>query len=204
MTLFTAKAPMEGAPLPRGFARWCRAIDRALCSMAVVGGHISWSAGVPTIILDAGVGKTGYPWGKIYTFGLIDKGPHLVGGVPETPARRDLQIYKGACRRGGGPATVRPLGPGTDSDVWTALYNPTTVTFPADDGSGQWVVGKWTETGGFEILSTPQVNAPSPRDGVGGEYFPIALISFSKGGFHLLHYAVGGVKDLTIFGPETA
>jgi len=132
-----------------------------------------------------------YPWSKTLTFGLEDYG----NGV--------LNVYLGACRRGGGPATVRPLGPGTDSDVWCAV-SPATVTFAADDGSGQWVVGKWTEAYGLNILATPQVNAPSPTDGVGGLYFPIALISFSNNRFILLNYCVGGIKELAIFGPETA
>ena len=192
------KKPMEGAPLPRGFARWCRAIDRALCEMTVYGGRISWSNGLPKIILDPALWNNGrgYPWGKIYTFGLEDAGAN-----GSDAAKRDLKIHKGACRRGGGPATVRPLGPGTDSDIGTAADDPTTVTFAADDGSGQWVVGKWTEAAGLEILATPQVNAPSPIDGVGGLYFPIALISFTQR-FTLLHYAVGGVFDLSIFGPD--
>ncbi len=132
-----------------------------------------------------------HPWSKTLTFGLEDYG----GGV--------LNVYLGACRRGGGPATVRPLGPGTDSDVWCAV-TPTAVTFSADDGSGQWVVGKWTEADGLEILATPQVNAPSPRDGTGGLYFPIALVSYSNNRFILLHYCVGGVFDLSVFGPEGA
>jgi hypothetical protein len=132
-----------------------------------------------------------YPWSKTLTFGLEDYG----GGV--------LNVYLGACRRGGGPATVRPLGPGTDSDVWLAT-SPTAVTFAADDGSGQWVVGKWTEASGLEILATPQTNAPSPRDGTGGLYFPIALVSYSNNRFILLNYCVGGVFDLSVFGPEGA
>jgi hypothetical protein len=49
MTLFE-RVPREGQPLPRGFAKWCRDIDRAVCRMAVDGGVVMWGMGVPTIV----------------------------------------------------------------------------------------------------------------------------------------------------------
>lgn len=171
-TLFD-KTPREGEPLPRGFAKWCRAIDRAICRMQVDGGYVTWGLGVPTIVPATSIygasGSIGFPWGSMYTFGITKT------------AVNKLKVWKGKFRRWG-----------------DQTYNAadTEVTFTAD--GDQYIVWRWSTGGGLEIVTTPQANYPAEADST-YIYGAVHKVNLTSGRFKLLESIQTGIINAPEF-----
>ena len=162
MTLFI-KQPIEGAPLPHGFARWCRAVDKALCGISVTNGRVSWSGGMPMITVDQVQAQTfpfgvGHPWGLVSVIGqvvTIAQGDLQVGTGPNsyiTSAQLSFTITVDASwiglRYNPAAQTLTLIGPGTSG------YDPTTKPGGAHDG----VVDTWLYL--FKLISYTNTATP--------------------------------------------
>ena len=108
MATFFEKKPVAGGPVAfRGFLNWLVKIDRAVANLQVHNGHVNWSGGVPTIVVDAPYfsktagGSSDFPNGDKWTWGISYSGdvvtiynPKVVTGFavvyPEDPT--PLQI----------------------------------------------------------------------------------------------------------------
>ena len=64
---FFANTPKAGDPIAkRGLARALAAMDHAWATLDVLGGHVDWSHGSPTIVVEAGDGSGLPPGGDQY------------------------------------------------------------------------------------------------------------------------------------------
>ena len=178
MRTFFFKKPQVGLPLPNGFVKWCLDIDKAVANISIHLGAISWNNGIPTIIpsneLYGGGGSSGlgFPWGSTYTFGITDVS---TGGTYK------LKVWKGKFRRWG-------------DQTYTAA--DTEVTFTGD--GDQWLVWRWSESSGLEIVTTPQTNYPAEEAG-GYIYGPIHKVNLAAGTFTLLDACQLGIIDADVF-----
>lgn len=176
-TLFD-KVPIEGQPLPTGFAKWCRKIDRAICRMQIDGGYVTWGLGVPTIVPATSIfpsfysGRAGFPWGDNYTFGITNSSS---GGVNK------IKVWKGKLRRWG-------------DQTYTAA--DTEVTF-SGDGDG-YIVWKWSGSGGLEIEDTAQTNYPAESDST-YIYGAVHKLNLSGSTFTLLESIQTGIINAPQF-----
>ena len=117
-------------------------------------------------------GGLGFPWGSTYTFGITDVS---TGGTYK------LKVWKGKFRRWG-------------DQTYTAA--DTEVTFSGD--GDQWLVWRWSESSGLEIVTTPQTNYPAEADST-YIYGPIHKVNLTAGVFTLLDACQDGIINAPIF-----
>ena len=176
MRTFFIKRPQVGLPLPNGFVQWCADIDKAVANLNVHLGAVSWNQGIPTILTRGecfdGYGGLGFPWGENYTFGITDVSE---GGTYK------LKVWNGKFRRWG------------DKTYHAAEAE---VTFGGD--GDQWLVWRWSESGGLQIDPTPQISYPAERDSI-FIYGPIHKVNLTAGVFTLLESAQTGIINAPIF-----
>ena len=179
MRTFFLKRPQAGQPIPNGFVQWCLDVDKALANINVHLGAVSWNQGVPTILTRGecfegygGSGTPGFPWGSNYTFGITNTS---TGDVNK------LKVWKGKFRRWG-----------------DQTYNAadTEVTFTGD--GDQYIVWKWSESGGLEIVTTPQTNYPSESDST-YIYGAVHKVNLAGSTFTLLESIQTGIINAPIF-----
>lgn len=114
-------------------------------------------------------GGAGFPWGSNYTFGI-------------TRISADkLKVWKGKFRRWGDQTYVA-----TDTEV----------TFYGD--GDQWLVWRWSEDSGLEIVTTPQTNYPAEADST-YIYGPIHKVNLTGGVFTLLDSVQTGIINAPKF-----
>jgi hypothetical protein len=120
-------------------------------------------------ILPGGSGTPGFPRGSTYTFGIT------------ATAADKLKVWKGKLRRWG-----------------DQTYNATDteVTFSGD--GDQWLVWRWSESSGLEIVTTPQLNYPAESDST-YIYGPIHKVNLTDGVFTLLESVQTGIINAPIF-----
>jgi hypothetical protein len=174
MRTFFLKRPQVGLPLPNGFVQWCADIDKAVANINVHFGAVSWNQGIPTILTRNdlyGAGGTGgsFPWGSNYTFGIT------------STASDKIKVWKGKFRRWGDQ---------------TYVAADTEVTFSGD--GDQWLVWRWSESSGLEIVTTPQTNYPVEADST-YIYGPIHKVNLTAGVFTLLDACQDGIINAPIF-----
>ena len=125
---------------------------------------------------DGGAGgaaaPAGFPWGENYTFGITDVSS---GGTSK------LKVWKGKFRRWG-----------------DKTYNAadTEVTFSGD--GDQYIVWKWSESGGLVIESTPQTNYPAESDST-YIYGAVHKVNLAGSTFTLLESIQTGIINAPIF-----
>jgi hypothetical protein len=119
-----------------------------------------------------GGGGLGFPWSSACTFGITDVS---TGGTYK------LKVWKGKFRRWG-----------------DQTYNAedTEVTFTGD--GDQWLVWRWSESSGLEIVTTPQTNYPAESDST-YIYGPIHKVNLTSGVFTLVDACQIGIIDAPIF-----
>ena len=179
MNTFFDKVPLEGKPLPRGFVKGIRALDRAINGIGCDGGYVSWSMGVPTIIpgtswggvTTGGAAGQGFPWGSNYTF-----------GITKTAADK-LKVWNGKLRRWG-------------DQVYVAA--DTEVTFGSDGDF--YLVWRWSESSGLEIETTPRAVTSWPDESDSTYiYGVIHKVKLLSGAFTLLDAVQDGIINAPIF-----
>jgi hypothetical protein len=114
-------------------------------------------------------GAPGFPWGSQYTF-----------GITQTAADK-LKVWKGKFRRWG------------DQTYHAA---DTEVTFSGD--GDQYIVWRWSESSGLEIVTTPQVNYPAESDST-YIYGPVHRVNLTAGVFTLVDAIQAGIINAPIF-----
>ncbi len=175
MRTFFLKRPRVGFPLPNGFVQWCVDVDKALANLNVHLGAVSWNQGIPTIVTQSDCfglgsnGRVGFPWGAYYTFGLT------------RTAADKLKVWNGKLRRWGDQ---------------TYVAANTEVTFTGD--GDQWLVWRWSESSGLEIVTTPQTNYPAEADST-YIYGPIHKVNLTDGIFTLVDACQDGIINAPIF-----
>jgi hypothetical protein len=125
-----------------------------------------------------GGGGLGLPWSSACTFGITDTSEIVEG---DTEITYKLKVWKGKFRRSG------------DQTYHAA---DTEVTFTGD--GDQWLVWRWSESSGLEIVTTPQVNYPAESDGT-YSYGPIHKVNLTAGKFTLLDACQLGIASPPIF-----
>ena len=117
-------------------------------------------------------GGLGFPWGSTYTFGITDTS---AGDTYK------LKVWKGKFRRCG-----------------DQTYNAadTEVTFSGD--GDQWLVWRWSESSGLEIVTTPQTNYPAESDST-YIYGPIHKVNLTAGTFTILDACQDGIINAQTF-----
>ena len=115
---------------------------------------------------------TSFPWGSTYTFGITDTS---TGGTYK------LKVWKGKFRRSG------------DQTYHAA---DTEVTFSGD--GDQWLVWRWSESSGLEIVTTPQTDPPAESDST-YIYGPIHKVNLTSGVFTLVDACQLGIIDADVF-----
>lgn len=111
----------------------------------------------------------GFPWGENYTFGITQT------------ADDKLKVWKGKFRRWG-------------DQTYTA--SDTEVSFTGD--GDQWLVWRWSESSGLEIVTAPQSNYPVEADAT-YIYGPIHQVNLTSGVFTLLDAVQDGIINAPIF-----
>jgi hypothetical protein len=164
--------------------QWCLDVDKALANINVHLGAVSWNQGVPTILTQdncygfggggGGGGGGGFPWGSTYTFGIT---PTAAG---------KLKVWKGKYRRWG------------DQTYHAA---DTEVTFSGD--GDQYIVWRWSESAGLEIVTTPQVNYPAEYDSP-YIYGAVHRVNLTAGVFTLVESIQTGIINAPVFTVEGA
>ncbi len=116
-----------------------------------------------------GVLPSNFPWGSQYTF-----------GITQTAADK-IKVWKGKFRRWG-----------------DQTYNAadTEVTFTGD--GDQYIVWRWSESSGLEIVTTPQVNYPAESDST-YIYGPVHKVNLTAGVFTLVDAIQTGIINAPIF-----
>jgi hypothetical protein len=114
-------------------------------------------------------GGLDFPWSANITF-----------GITQTAADK-LKVWKGKFRRWG-----------------DQTYNAadTEVTFTGD--GDQWLVWRWSESSGLEIVTTPQTNYPAESDST-YIYGPIHKVNLTAGVFTLVDACQIGIINAPIF-----
>jgi len=121
---------------------------------------------------------TGFPWGEIYTFGITDASEII---EPATTPTYKIKVWNGKLRRWGDQTYVA-----ADAEV----------TFSGD--GDQWLVWRWSESSGLEIVTTPQTNYPAESDST-YIYGPIHKVNLTAGTFTLLDACQDGIINAPIF-----
>jgi len=120
-------------------------------------------------MLEVTMASLGKPWGDEYTF-----------GITQTDTNK-IKVWKGKLRR------------------WmdrTYAAADTEVTFTGE--GDQWLVWRWSETGGLEIQNTPQNDPPVEFD-TNYVYGPIHQVNWTAGKFTLLDGCQDGIINAPIF-----
>jgi hypothetical protein len=115
---------------------------------------------------------TSFPWGENYTFGITDTSAE---GVYK------LKVWLGKFRRWG-------------DQTYTAA--DTEVTFSGD--GDQYIVWRWSEADGLEIVDEPQVNYPAESDST-YIYGAVHKVNLTAGKFTLLESIQTGIINAPIF-----
>jgi len=122
---------------------------------------------------DGGAGgaaaPAGFPWGENYTFGITQT------------ASDKLKVWKGKYRRWGDQ---------------TYDATDTEVTFTGD--GDQYIVWRWSESSGLEIVTTPQNNYPVEADST-YQYGAVHKVNLTTGVFTLLESIQTGIINAPIF-----
>jgi hypothetical protein len=153
---------------------WCNQVIDSLWRMRVLSSHDVAVDAMPDgvrlrVNWRSQTSGTSFPWGETYTFGIT------------ATATDKLKVWNGKFRRWG-------------DQTYTAAN--TEVTFTGD--GDQYLVWRWSESGGLEIVTSPQVNYPAESDST-YIYGAVHKVNLTSGKFTLLESIQTGVINAPIF-----